>query len=838
MRYILSVYERVTLHTPLITWLTVLLLTLSAGYYAQNFKLDASADALVLENDRDLRYYRGVRARYGSDDFLVVTYTPRQDLFSPPVLEKLEQLRDELAALERVEGVVSILDVPLLDSPRTSLSEIQQHIRTLEDPDTDPALAREEFRTSPLYRSLLTNPTGTTTVMMVNLRQDKEYRALLDRRDVLWAKQSEAELSSVERDELEQLNFDIKMANARLQNQQQADIAAVRAILDKFRDHAEIHLGGVPMISSDMIDYIRNDIRTFGVGVALFIVILLAVAFKRIRWVLVPITICALTVVGMVGYLGLVDWRVTVVSSNFISLLLIITLSLIVHLVVRHQELHAHAPASAQADMLRETVRSKVMPSVYTSLTTMVAFASLLVSGIRPVIDFGWMMVIGVGLAFILTFLMLPALLSKLSPGTPIFRRHDATAVLTRTLARLIERFGWPVLGVYALVAVLSVAGILRLTVENRFIDYFKESTEIHQGMLLIDKELGGTTPLDVVLDPDKMFRKALEEEANAAEEPPPADEEMDFLDELYAQEEEDAGISGTSYWYNVFQLEEIQAVHDYLESLPETGKVLSMATTFEVIRMLNKGDDLDNFSLAVMHKKLPEEVKKTLFDPYLSEDGNQLRFSIRVIDSDENLLRDALLKKIKHDLEEKLGLEPEQVHLSGMLVLYNNVLQSLFRSQIVTLSAVFLAILLMLMLLFRSFKLAAVGVLPTVTAAGLILGLMGWLAIPLDIMTITIAAITIGIGVDNSIHYIHRFRDEIRAAPDDYWGAVKRSHASVGRAIFYTAVTITVGFSILALSNFIPTIYFGLLTGLAMVVALLANLTLLPLLLVKFRAT
>jgi predicted RND superfamily exporter protein len=827
-----DLYYRLTLDRPLLVLVGVALFIALAGYFAQGFKLDASSDSLILENDADLRYYREVRARYGSDDFLVVTYTPQVDLMSDRVLGDIRTLRDELAALERVASVTTLLDVPLIDSPRTSLTEIQDDVRTLEShPDTDRELARKELTEGPLYRNLLVSPDGRTTAMQVNFRWDEKYRSLLERREALRLEASQRELSPVERAELDAVSADFKAYSALLQDELQKDIASVRSILDQHRDMAQIHLGGLPMITSDMIDYVRSDIRVFGIGVGLFLIGLLAVAFQRPRWVLVPMMICIAAAIGMVGYLGLMDWRVTVVSSNFISLMLITALALTVHLMVRYLELQAETPDGEQRAMVRETIRSKFLPSLYTALTTQVAFASLIISGIRPVIDFGWMMVAGVGLAFVLCFLLFPAATVRLAPGNPVFRRHDVTAAITRSLARVIERFKTPTLLIYVLLVALSIAGLFRLTVENRFIDYFKESTEIHQGMVLIDRELGGTTPLEVIVDPDRDFLEMLAEESDAG----PDEFEEDPLYEDQLADEESAGISGDSYWFNMFQLADADRIHDYLDSQPETGKVLSISTTMSLVTLLNNAEPLDNFTLAVLHKRLPEYIRETLFAPYMSEDGNQLRFAIRVIDSDPELKRDELIERIRGDLVEKLGLEEEQVHLSGMLVLYNNVLQSLFRSQILTLAVVFLAIGAMLLILFRNWKLAAIGVVPTMVAAIVILGTMGWLGIPLDIMTITIAAITIGIGVDNSIHYIHRVREEL-AVDGDYWAAVERSHGSVGRAIYYTSVTVTLGFSILVLSNFIPTIYFGLLTGLAMLIALIANLTLLPLLMVQFK--
>ena len=818
-------YLRLNLDRPWITMVFMVLFTAVAVYYAQGFKLDASADSLLLENDQDLRYYRAIRGRYGSDDFLFITYTPKADIFADATLADIKALRDELTALERISSVISLLDVPLIDSPRMSFSEIRRETRTLEHPKVDRKLVRKEFTQSRLYRNLLMSPDGTTTTLQVNFKRDKRYQNLLQKREGLRTKRLQAELTPEEQTELDAVTREFKHYSSGLQEQGQADIARVRAILDRYKDKAEIHLGGVPMVTSDMIGFIRSDIRTFGVGMAFLLIILLAIAFKRPRWVILPMLICTLAGIGMTGYLGLVEWRVTVVSSNFISLMLILTLSLTVHLIVRYEELQRERPDNDHLWKVGETVKSKFMPSLFTALTTMVAFASLLFSDIRPVIDFGWMMVVGVGMAFVLAFLLFPAVLALLKPSPPVYRRVDVTANITRRFAQLIERRGKGTLITYGAVVILSVLGIFKLTVENRFIDYFKKTTEIYQGMLLIDQQMGGTTPLELILNPTKEFL-AFDPEAGPEGEPEEGEE-------IY--EEDEAGISGESYWFNIFELETVTKVHDYLESLPQTGKVLSLDTTMALLTQLNNDKPLDNWTLAVMYKKMPEEVKRTLFAPYMTSDGNQMRFAIRVIDSDPELKRDVLIKQIRSDLVEKLGLQPEQVELSGMLVLYNNVLQSLFRSQILTLSVVLVAIMLMFGLLFRSVRLAAIGVVPTMVAAALILGMMGWFGIPLDIMTITIAAITIGIGVDNSIHYMHRIREEF-ALDGDYWAAVRRSHGSVGRAIYYTSVTITLGFSILALSNFIPSIYFGLLTGLAMVVALVANLTLLPLLIVVFK--
>jgi predicted RND superfamily exporter protein len=480
------------------------------------------------------------------------------------------------------------------------------------------------------------------------------------------------------------------------------------------------------------------------------------------------------------------------------------------------------------ATMVREMIRSKAVPSIYTSLTTIVAFVSLLTSDIRPVIDFGWMMAIGITFALLISFAIFPAGLMLYKKPVKFSPKFDITGIITRLCAHWVTHRATATLLIFVALAIFSVAGIAQLTVENRFIDYFKSSTEIYQGMEKIDKELGGTTPLDVVLDADPDFLAAQKSQI--------ADEEEDpFADDFFGDEEENAGLSGSSYWYNSYQIKHLKNIHNYLEGLPETGKVLSMATTFEMMEQLNEDQPLDNITLAVIHKKIPAVINEALFRPYMAEDGNQVRFSLRVIDSNPNLHRAALLDKIRFDLANKLDLKPEQVHLTGMFVLYNNVLQSLFSSQIMTIGVVFFVIMLMFMIQFRSLRLAIISIIPNLISAGMVLGLMGWLKIPLDIMTITIAAITIGIAVDDTIHYVHRFNEEL-VIDGDYLATMHRCHDSVGRAMYYTSITIIVGFSILTLSNFIPTIYFGLFTSLAMLIAMFANLTLLPILLIRWK--
>jgi predicted RND superfamily exporter protein len=719
--------------------------------------------------------------------------------------------------------VVSLLDVPLIRSPPVSLDGLGENVPTLQSPRTDQALARKEFLSSPMYRNLLISPDGETTAIQVNFRRDETWLRLLKQRNELRDKSLNGGLSEQEQTTLDSVSAQFESHSLKLRNRQSKDIAEIRRIIDGHRGMAELYLGGVPMIVSDSIDFIQRDLLTFGVGVLCFLVVILAVAFRKPRWVILPLLACGAAGVVMVGFLGLVDWPVTVVSSNFMSLLLILTLSLAIHLVVRYRELHEQSPDASQEELVREMVRTKTVPCLYTAITTMVAFGSLLFSGIRPVIDFGWMMATGIVAAFLLVFTLMPAALMFVKPGDA-HRRSDLTDRITHFFAEQIEARGPGILVSAGILAILSVAGMSLLTVENRFIDYFKEETEIYRGMEIIDRELGGTTPLDVIIDAPAEF---FERQKEMWEDP--------LLAEFGMDDAESGGITSTSYWFNTGTLPDVADVHEYLDSLPETGKVLSIHTAIEMLRQIEKEIVSDNFELSVLYRKLPESIKEILVRPYMSEDGNQVRFAIRVFESDPSLQRDALMQDIRDQLTGEMEYDAGQVHLSGMLVLYNNMLQSLFRSQIMTIGVVFLAILVMFGILFRNAKMAAIAIVPNVFAALLVLGLMGWLRIPLDLMTITVAAISIGIAVDDTIHYVHRFTREFDK-DQDYWAAVRRSHASIGRAMYYTTVTVTLGFSILVLSNFVPTIYFGLLTGFAMLIALLADLTLLPLLIVRFR--
>ena len=810
----------------------LVVLALVVGFFAtfvDDFQLDASSDSLLLEGDQDLRFYRDIKARYGNDQFLVVTYQPEKDLFAAETLSHLKKLRDELSSLDAIASVVSILDVPLLKSPPKSLSDLEEDVPNLLSPGTDKNLAKQELLTSKLYRDLLISSDGKTTAMQLNMVLDEGLKSLIEARDVLREKRLAEALDTDELIQLEILSDQIREQRDVYRRQNVETIASIRSILDRYRVGVDIFLGGVPMITVDMIDYIQSDIKVFGTSILLFLILALLFIFKRPRWMMISMLCCLVGLVVMTGFLGLVGWPVTVVSANFVALLLIFSLSITVHLTVHYRELNSLHPEQSQRWLVHQTLINKWVPCLYTTITTMVGFASLLIAGIRPVIDFGWMMLISMGTIFVIVFLLFPSLLVLLK-RLHTKQEMDLTSRITKTLSHLVLSRQKEMVFVFALITAISAVGITKLTVENQFIKAFKEDTEIFQGLTVIDTELGGTTPLDIIIEADSSF-------FNVNEQPTESFEEDEFLGmDFFDDETEEYDIGADSYWYNSFRLKTVAAIHEYLESLDEAGKVLSIATTVDVMKILNDDEELDTFFLSLLYKKIPQDIKEALFDPYLSADGNQIRISFRVFESYPELQRDALINKIKTDLVETIGLEPSQVKLTGLLVLYNNVLQSLFRSQILTIGVVFLAIMAMFLVLFRSLKIAFVAILPSMLASGSVLGLMGWLGIPLDVMTITIAAICIGIGVDQSIHYIHRFRSEIKQQRSARI-AIEKSHASIGKAIYYTSVIIVVGFSILGLSNFIPTIYFGVFTAFAMLVALIANLTLLPLLLLSINS-
>ena len=820
-------FDRVVLEHPKIAILCILAAVGFFAFGARGFRLDASAETLVLENDENLRYARLISSRYGQQDFLVLTYTPRGGLFSPDTLTNLARLRDDLSSIESISSVLSSLDVPLLESPPVPLKELTGELPTLESPTVDMNMARSELRRSPLYQDLLVSSDLKTTALLIYLSNDDVYRDLLENRNELQQKKDSGSLTPAERAELKSVLEQCRKHKDEMRRRRHQYIIAIRTIMDNYRQDAELFLGGVGMVADDMISFIKNDLKVFGIGVLLFLVLMLFIIFRRKRWIFLPMLCCLVSTICMIGLLGWFGWEVTVISSNFISLQLIITLAIVIHLIVRYRELLVQNPKAPNQRLILDTIRLKRKPCLYAALTTIAGFWSLLFCNILPVITFGWMMIVGLIVSLIVTFLLFPAVLMLIPKETPPGKKNWRFSI-TSILARFTEAHGTLILGVSGLVLICSLIGISRLDVENCFIDYFHENTEIHQGMKVIDQQLGGTTPLDIIIDFD-------EPDALPVSTVQPETESEDTLDEFDEFDEFDDAAADEKYWFNAEKMAHIKTVHNYLDNLPETGKVLSLATMMEITEKLNSSKALDSFELALLYSETPDKFKTMLLKPYVSVEHNQVRFWIRVRDSDKTLKRNEMLKNIKKDLTGMMDINEENIHLTGLLVLYNNMLQSLFSSQMRTLSITMLLLTAMFLVLFRSLKVALLAMLANVLPIAVVLGLMGWLNIPLDMMTITIAAISLGIAVDDTIHYIHRFKREFQK-DRSYLHTMHRCHGSIGHAMYYTSITVIIGFSILTMSNFIPSVYFGLLTGLAMLIALLAALTLLPKMLILVK--
>ena len=818
-------YDTLVLHNPKLVLAALLSILVFFGYHTKDFKLDASADSLLLEDDVDLNLFRKIHQRYPSSDLLVVTYTPGKDLFSDQALEPLGRLREELKKVPIVDTVFTILDAPLIKSSDVPITEMIDNIPSLEKPGIDRAKAKDELINSPIYRELIISVDGQTTALLLGLVKDQHYNSLLKTRNELRAKKRTAGLSVKETQTLERITSEYDRAQEALNEQRHLDVALIRDIIKPYRQHGVLYLGGVPMITDDMVRFVRNDLIVFGGGVFAFLIIVLTAIFRELRWIVLPLLSCFYAGLIMVGVLGLIGWKVTVISSNFLALMLIITISMNIHLIVRYRQLHRDHPDDDQLALVRTTTHKMVKPCLYTALTTIMGFSSLVVSGIKPVIDFGWMMSAGLAVTFATSFLLFPTLLLAMGKAKSRPIVESERFLLPAYLARLTETQGNKILVLAVVLAAVSVAGITLLRVENSFINYFKEDTEIYQGLKLIDEKLGGTTPLEILIKFEDEPIEELTPEDLKEMTPEEIEMEREYLEALRTAPE---------LWFNPSKVKAIKKVHDYLDGLPEIGKVLSLASMVRVAEDYAE-KELDGQELGILYTKVPPSVKNSLIDPYVSIKDNEARLMARILDSKPDLRRKELLETVRRDLGEKLGFEERDVTVSGLLVLYNNMLQSLFKSQIKTIGVVMLGIAIMFLVLFRSITLTIIGILPNLLGAVVVLGGLGWAKIPMDMMTITIAAITIGIAVDNGIHYIYRFREEYTLS-GSYVETLHICHSNIGKAVFYTTMTIIFGFSILVFSNFIPTIYFGVLTAAAMFIALLGALTVLPKLILLWK--
>ena len=787
-------YQNGVLKNPKTVFIVLIIAIISFGYFSKDFRLDASSETLLIEGDPDLAYLKEVTERYGSKDFLILTYTPNEGMVSDNSINNLLSLKYKIQSLNWVHSVITLLDVPLLSNSDAPLQERLESFKTLKDEGVDKNRGFKEILNSPVFRNFVISENGNTSGIIVNIKENKKLE----------------NIENLSKGEIEAYKDKIKKQN-------HENILEIRQVILSYGDVGKIYLGGIPMIADDMMTFIKSDIVIFGLGVLLFIIATLWFVFRKLIWIIVPISSCLFSVIIMMGLLGILGWKVTVISSNFIALMLILTMAMNIHMSTRFLQLRKDFPTKNNFEIISLTTNKMFWPILYTVFTTVFAFLSLIFSEIKPIIDFGWMMTFGLITSFIITFTLLPTLLNFV-PIKDISIKKEQESKITTFLGSVSLNNKNSIFGITGIVIILSILGISKLEVENSFINYFNKDTEIYKGMKLIDEELGGTTPLEVILKFPVVENKETSTEDDEFED---WDDEEDENDE--------------KYWFTKDKIDKISSVHNYLDSLPQIGKVLSFSSIIDVATQLNNNKPLGTLEMGVLYSKIPESIKTEIIDPYLSIKDNEARISLRIIDSQENLRRNDLINKINFDLKNKLGLEESEYKLTGVLILFNNLLQSLFKSQILTLGLVMIGIFSMFIILFRNIKLSLIGVVPNFIAAFFILGIIGLLGIPLDMMTITIAAITIGIAVDNSIHYIYRFKEEFSKIKD-YSKTLKKCHSTVGIAILNTSITIVFGFSILVFSKFIPTIYFGVFTGIAMLLAMISVLTLLPTLILTIK--
>ena len=814
-----GIYKKITTDFSKITLSFLIIFIIFALYQAKNFNLDASSDALLLEGDPDLKYLREVNETYGSKDFLVLTYTPVSSFTEKETILNLQLLKSKIEKLTWVDSVITVIDVPLLKSTDEGLMERLKNYKTLAYPEIDRERGFNEILNSPIYQDYVISKDGKTSGIVVYLKKDERLAEYIKIKNKYFEQSNETGLSKEEKVNYKKFSKEYEDYKNLYNIRNHQNITEIRDVISKYGENAKIYLGGIPMIADDMMSYIKSDIVVFGIGVFIFIVLTLWFIFRNLKWVIMPLLGCATSVIMMIGLLGLIGWKVTVISSNFIALMLILNMAMNIHLTVRFLQLKKELPDLTKNEIMFEASKKMMLPILYTVLTTICAFISLVLSGIKPIIDFGWMMTLGLIVSFLITFLLLPSLINVLASENEIDLKDTEKSVITNALGSFTKNNKVIIFSSTILIIILSVIGISKLEVENSFINYFDKETEIYKGMKKIDDDLGGTTPLDIILKFPSTTKETNKD-----------NDEFDEWDEDTRDKEEDK----SKYWFTRDKMDKIIKVHDYLDSLPEIGKVLSFGSILRVAEDLNN-KELQSLEIAVLYSKLPEEIKKEIVSPYISVEKDEARISIRIKDSLKNLRRNELINKINLDLNTKLNLNKDEYKLAGVLILFNNLLQSLFKSQILTLGVVILGIFLMFFILFRNITLSLIGIVPNFLAAFFILGIIGLLGIPLDMMTITIAAITIGIAVDNSIHYIYRFREEFKKI-NDYNKTLDRCHSTVGIAILNTSITIVFGFSILVLSNFIPTIYFGVFTGIAMLLAMISVLTLLPKLILTYK--
>jgi len=796
---------------------TAFLILLFFAFHTQNFRLDASSDTLILQNDKNFKYFNYYNNIFPTKKFLVLAIKSEK-IIDIDYIRQIKTLKNKLKKIEGIESIFSITDAPILLLNDLKLTDLRnKEMQTLDNSQIDINLALNELSRSPIFQNQIINTEKTISSMIIYLKKDENFLKIKKQKEHYSKLNNQEDIANY--NNLEKKYRELKIENNKNRNNL---IHKIRDTLINENIPYKYFLGGIDMIADDTLSFIKNDIIVFGISVLIFIFIVLILIFRSIKWVLIPIISTAYSIICMTGLMGLLNWEVTAISSNFISLMLILSISMSIH-IINNYRLHFDQQNSAKT--LNTTLKKMFWPCFYTALTTIVAFGSLIFSDIKPVIDFGKIMILGLIVILVTSFTILPLLIS-------IFPKIDMKKRIQFSILRLFFKISVNhSIKIYAINLIIfsfSILGISKLNVENSFINYFKQETEIYQGMKLIDQELGGTTPLDIIikfneeniLQPDERILSNDEIELEI-------EEDLDLSNDLLIDN------SSSSTWFTEDKIFTIKSIHKFLIEQKEIGKVQSIFSLIDIAEQINK-KPLSLFELSILYNEMPGNYKKELIAPYLSVDDNMVKISARIKDS-EDIKRGELIKNIENHVNNKYE-SIEEVHVNGLIVLYNDMLQSLFSSQIKSFGIVLIAIFTMFLILFRSIKLSVIGIIPNIFASSFILGLIGLLGIPLDIMTITIAAITVGIAVDNTIHYLYKTRNNIDNEHMKINDSLENSHRTVGQAVLTTSLTIAFGFSVLCLSNFVPTILFGLFTAIAMLIAMLGVLITLPAGLIKIK--
>ena len=554
-----KIYKKFVIDFSKFTLLALVILIIYSLYHAKNFNLDASSDALLLEGDKDLNYLREINERYGSKDFLVLTYTPVSPFTEKETILNLQLLKSKIEKLTWVDSVITVIDVPLLKSTDENLMDRLKNYKTLAYPEINKKRGFEEIINSPIYKDYVISKDGKTSGIVVYLKKDERLAEYIKIKDRYFLQSTESSFTKEEKKNYKIFMKEYEKYKNLYNKRNHQNITEIRDVINMYGENAKIHLGGIPMIADDMMGFIKNDIIVFGIGVLLFIILTLWFLFRNIKWVMMPLLGCATSVVLMIGILGFVGWKVTVISSNFIALMLILNMAMNIHVTVRYLQIRKEFPQLDKKDSVLLASKKMMLPILYTVLTTICAFLSLIFSGIKPIIDFGWMMTLGLIVSFIVTFLLLPSLLNIFATENAIQFKENQKSLLTSILGTIAKKGGIFLFGTTSIIIIASILGIFKLEVENSFINYFDKKTEIYQGMKKIDEELGGTTPLNIILKFPVKENKNID------------DDEFSEWDE---ESEDDRDKS--KYWFTRDKMDKILKVHDYLDSLPEIGKVLS----------------------------------------------------------------------------------------------------------------------------------------------------------------------------------------------------------------------------------------------------------------------